>query len=135
MEALHARILTFVERFHARSVWRDTPFDGPAALEFFLRLREHPDGHVTVSDHGMVAGFLTRPFWCPSHVGAQELLWYSEVPGEGARLREIFERWANAAGAAYIGWSAMADEHEPALRRLMGRAGYQPVEIGFRKVM
>lgn len=124
---VHAR------RFHALGVWRHVPLDDEAVRGFLGALDARDDAYLGLAETGLVCGVLVPLWFAPGHTVAAELIWHAMKPGEGKALREGFEAWAREKGAAYVQFSAMADEHEPALRRLMARGGFEPVEIGFRK--
>lgn len=127
------RAYEFARRFHALSVWKDEAFDADAVSDFLDALEANPNGFFKITSGGVVGGVLMPLWFAPSSVLAVELFWYAEEKGEGARLREAFEAWAHESGAAQIVFSALADERESVLRRVMSRSGYTPYEIGFRK--
>lgn len=129
------RAIEFGRKFHALSPWRHERFDPEASIAFVHRIQENPDGFYECSKAGFIGGVLTPLWFAPETLLAVELFWFSEQKGEGARLRQVFEQWAERRGAKHIQFSALADQHEPALRRIMARSGYDAVEIGFRKTL
>lgn len=120
--------------FHAYGVWSHAPFDEAAVRATFERMDDGENAYLEASDTGLIGGVLVPLWFSPGVTTAAELFWYAEAAGEGQRLRANFERWARERGAQYVQFSAMADGHEAALKRLFSRAGYELCELGFRKV-
>lgn len=129
------RAIEFGRKFHALSPWRHERYDPEASRVFVHAMQENPDGYYLCTNDGFIGGVLTPMWFAPDTVLAVELFWYSEKTGEGQRLRNAFESWAKQRGAKYIQFSALADAHEPAVRRIMARSGYDAIEIGFRKTL
>lgn len=128
-------IFRFARAFHQGSVWAHLPFDQAAVARFLVSLEDHEDGILIHHKHGAIGG-IVQPLWfCPGVKVAAELFWFSESNGAGRELLAAFEAWAQERGADYVQMSAMADAHEPALRRIMRRVGYTPAEIGFAKAI
>lgn len=127
------RAYEFARRFHRLSPWRHEEFDADAVGDFLDALQSNENGFFQITDKGVIGGVLMPLWFAPSSVMAVELFWYSEEKGEGARLKAAFEEWAYARNAAHIVFSALADEREGVLRRVMARSGYTPYEVGFRK--
>lgn len=128
-------VLRLARGFQAASVWKDVEIDAEAVGGFLGSMSDNPDAFLLVSPEGMVGG-LVMPLWfSPSVRLGVELFWYCEKPGEGQRFRDAFERWARSKGAATVQFSCMLTDREPALRRMYRRAGFEPIEIGFRKVV
>lgn len=125
--------LRLAEAFHAAGVWSHIPVDMLSVSESFERAAAQESGFLAFSKNAIILGVVTPLWFAPETLIGAELLWYSEKPGGGTKMREAFERWAFAQGAAAVQFSCMADNHEPALRRLFARAGFEPVEIAFRK--
>ena len=125
--------LEFAQSFHAYSPWSEVPFDAAACALGLARLDS--TGHLDVREGGMIGGMIVPCLFNPAIKMAAELFWWSEDASLGRALREGFEAWARDQGALYVMCSALADEHEPAVRRLYGRAGYEAAEIAFRKVL
>lgn len=128
-----ADALRLAEAFHRAGVWAHVPVDMLAVSESFERAAAQESGYLAFSKDALILGVVTPLWFAPETLIGAELVWYSEKPGGGKAMREGFEAWAFAKGAAALQFSCMADDHEAALRRLFGRAGYAPVEIGFRK--
>lgn len=99
--------LHFAGRFHERSVWSHLPLDREGLARLFNGLADSDDGYFEVSHAGGIGGAIA-PFWFSPERTAVELFWYSHEPGEGKALRDRFEAWATAKGAAYSQFSAMA---------------------------
>ena len=131
--SLHPHALRLARAFHAASVWADTAFDEAAVEAFFGGMVSNENATLIVTDTGIIGGLVLPLWFAPSVILGVELFWFSENDGEGRELRERFETWARSHGVTVIQFSAMANEREPALRRLYRAAGYTPCEIGFRK--
>jgi hypothetical protein len=123
------RIVDLGARFHAYSCHRGIPFDAEAFRGVAERLVE--GGAVFLSDDGMCGGLVSPLYFNPAFSVAVELFWYAPNGGKG--LREEFEAWAEEQGVSAIQFSAMADDHLPAVTRLYRRAGYAPIETLFLK--
>ncbi len=122
-------------KFHAMSPWRHEAYDAEAVRAFLQSMIDNPDGYFVCTGKGLIGGILI-PLWFSPHVKlAVEMFWYSEEIGEGKKLREGFEQWANDRGAKHIQFSALADKNEDKLRRIMARSGYDAIEVGFRKTL
>lgn len=125
------RVVEIGRRFHAGSIWRDTPFVESDVRSVVGQLVDGA-GAVWMSDAGVV-GLVRSPLWFNASVAvAVELFWYAE-DGSGAALRAAAEQWASHAGLAYHQMSGMVDEREGALRRLMRAAGYEAKEVAYMK--
>lgn len=121
--------------FHAGSVWAEAPFDADAVAQFFTSLQDSPDGFLLVTATGIIGGMVMPLWFAPAWRLGAELFWFSESAGEGPYLRERFEAWARARGAATVQFSCMLNEREPALRRMYRKAGFDAIELGFRKMV
>lgn len=128
-------VLRLARGFQAQSVWAHADLDAEAISAFLASMADNPNAFLLVGTDGMVGGVAIPLWFAPATLLGVELFWYCETPGEGARYREAFERWANAKGVASVQFSCMLTEREPALRRLYRRAGFEPIEIGFRKAV
>jgi hypothetical protein len=125
------RVVELGRRFHAASIWRDVPFD-EADVRAMVEAMLTGAGAVWLSPAGIV-GVVRSPLWFNTAVRvAVELFWYAE-DGQGGALRDAAEAWARKEGLAYHQMSGLADAHEPALRRLLARAGYEAKEVAFMK--
>lgn len=121
--------------FQAASVWRDVEIDDAAIRVFLANMEASPDAYLEIAKDGGVGG-LVMPLWfAPSIVVGVEMFWYSERAGDGERLRASFETWARSKGAHIVQFSCMLTEREPALRRMYRRAGFEAVELAFRKAL
>lgn len=126
-------VLRLARGFQAVSVWRDVALDPEAIERFFNGIAEQQDAFALVDKGGFVGGVIIPLWFAPQVKLGVELFWYCENPGEGSRYRETFERWARGRGADTLQFSCMLTDREPALRRMYRRAGFEAVEIGFRK--
>ena len=123
--------LAFARKFHARSTWKDAPFDDDAVLAFIANLEAN--AYFKITERGMIGGMIVPLWFAPSMSVAAEMFWYSEETGEGRRLREGFEQWASENGAPFVLFSMMTHDREPVVRRIYERAGYDLHELAFRK--
>ncbi len=128
-----ADALRLAKAFHGLGVWAHAPLDIDAVSETFQRAADQDSAFLSFSKDSLILGVMTPLWFSPQTTIGVELIWYSETPGRGKEMREAFERWTFERGAASVQFSCMANDHEPALRRLFARAGFEPVEIGFRK--
>lgn len=126
--------LRLAKAFHAGSVWAGATFDDEAVSGFLGGMLANENAYLHVTDTGIIGGLVMPMWFAPSLVLGVEMFWYSERSGEGPELRRGFEDWARSRGAEVLQFSAMANDREPALRRLYRAAGYEVCEIGFRKV-
>lgn len=123
-------ILACARAFHAYGVWKHVPLDETAFCAFAEAV-VNGAGAIFVSDDGMCGGVVSPFYFNPAFRLAAELFWWA--PSEGRALREAFEAWAKDQGASAVQFSAMADEHLPAVSRLYRMAGFKPVETAFVK--
>lgn len=121
--------------FHAGSVWNETELDESAVRSFVLSMAENPNAFILVTPTGVVGGIVIPLWFAPTTKLGVEMFWYCERPGDGQRLRDTFERWARGSGANIIQFSCMVTDREGALRRMYRRAGFDAIEIGFRKAV
>ncbi|MFZ5667966.1 MAG: hypothetical protein ACOY4K_00580 [Pseudomonadota bacterium] len=117
-------------KLHATAPFADVPYDREATAGFVGKVIEH--GVVFLADGGMCGGVLSPSYFNPAHVVAAELFWWAPVGG-GRELREAFERWARAAGAAAVQFSGLANDRLEAVTRVYRRGGFEPVEMSFVK--
>ena len=123
------RILELGAEFLAIGPYAWVPLDTAAFSKFALALIEV--GVIFLSDDGMIGGCLSPFYFNPSVVMAAELFWFARAGGQD--LREALEAWAQERGCVAQTCSGLADEREPAIRRLYARAGYDVTEIAFVK--
>ena len=88
-------------------------------------------GAIFLSDDGFIGGMLVPCYFNYAHIFASELFWFARK--EGQQLREAFEAWGQDLGASAATASGLTDDRERAIRRVFGRAGYVPMEVGFMK--
>ena len=105
------------------------PLDAEAFAVFVGGLIE--GGAVFLSEDGMIGGCLSPFFFNPSVLIGAELFWFAR--SEGRELRKAFEEWATDRGAACITCAGLANDREPAIRRIYTAAGYVPAEVAFVK--
>lgn len=126
-------------RFHAYSPWKHVTPDPEAIATFAAHCIEN--GAVFITDDqdgqdgddtgGMCGGVLTPLYFAPDFKVAVELVWWA--PRGGQALRAAFEDWARSVGASAIQFSALGDEHLPAVSRIYRRAGFVLAEAAFLK--
>lgn len=122
-------ILDLGAQFLAVGPYAWVPLDRDAFAEFVLKLLDQ--GVIFLSDDGMIAGCLSPFYFNPSVVMAAELFWFAR--SEGRALRQALEDWAKEQGCVALTCSGLANEREPTIRRLYGRAGYDVTEVAFVK--
>lgn len=124
-----ARVVELGRAFFEYSPWSEfVSFSAKDTERTVGHLIESPDGVVFLSDRGIIGGLIFPLYFNAAYRIAQELFWYANGP-DGAALRQAFERWAKDWGANAIQCSCLADEREPAVRRLYRKAGYRPTEL------
>lgn len=122
-------ILDLGAEFLAYSPHSWIPLDRDAFATFAAHMIEH--GAIFLSEDGFIGGLLSPAYFNPAYVFAAELFWFARK--EGPQLRQAFEAWAREQGASAVTCSGLVDHHEAAIRRVYGRAGYEPSEIAFMK--
>lgn len=123
-------IIRLGREFLAYSPHRWIPLDEEAFAQAMGGMIEG-QGAVFLSDDGFIGGVLTPCYFNPAYSFAAELFWFARK--EGQALRQAFEAWAREMGADAVTCSGLVDDHEKAIRRIWGRAGYEPSEIAFMK--
>lgn len=122
-------VLGHADAFHQYGVWKDVPVDWEAFGAFATAIIDK--GAIFLADDGMCGGCLSPLYFNPAFTLAVEFFWWS--PKNGQALRSAFEQWALEQGANAIQFSAMGDDHAPAIARLYRRAGYVPAETAYIK--
>lgn len=120
------RIVEMAKAFHAYSPWRDVPFDEDAFRQVATGIIE--TGAIFLSEEGMCGGVIHPLYFSPSVRIGIEFFWW-----RGGALRKDFEAWCKEQGAFGVQFSAMADEHLPAVTRLYRSAGFEAAETAFVK--
>ena len=120
------RIVDMGALFHAHSPWREVPYDREAVRTFAANTIDN--GIIFVSDIGMCGGMVHPLYFSPETRIGIEFFWW-----KGSELRTAFEDWCHAQGAYGVQFSALADEHLPAVARLYRMAGFEPAETAFVK--
>lgn len=123
------RIVRLGREFHAYSPWSDVPYDTEAVTGFAETCVR--TGAVFLSESGMCGGLVTPLFFNPSFRVGVEFFWFA--PNDGQALRQAFEDWARDEGAHGVQFSALGDDHLPALTRIYRRSGFVPAETAFVK--
>lgn len=118
-------------RFHEYSQHKAIPYDQEAMAVFMGALVEA--GILLLAEDGLLGGCLAPLYFNPSFKVATELFWYS--PKEGRALRKSFEEWAIEHGAWAVQFSGMRDDRAATVDKVFRRAGYEPVETGYLKVL
>lgn len=98
------------------------PFVSDDTIAFFAGVIE--SGAVFRSDSGFIAGTAAGAPSNQSYKTAYELFWWSESRGEGRRLRQAFEEWAQSVGCKDVVFSHPEDER--IVNKMLIRAGYVP---------
>ena len=124
------QIVACGREFHAYGTWSHVPLDEDAYGSFAAAAIEGP-GAIFLTDDGMCGGLMVPAYFNPAFVFAAELFWWA--PTEGRALREAFEGWAQESGASAVQFSAMTDDHLPAVTRLYRMGGFKPAETAFVK--
>lgn len=127
-------LLKFARAFHALSPYAALPFDPNACMRMFSHLEESEDGVLITTPDGFCGGLIMPLWFSPQTRVATELFWFTRGH-DGAWLRETFEAWAREKGCNVSAFSALANEREPGLRRIMARAGYHASEVSFQKAI
>jgi GNAT superfamily N-acetyltransferase len=134
-EATRADVPFILERgraFFEYSPWATrTEYDEASTRATIEHLIAAPDGVIFISEGGVIGGLIFPLYFNADYRIAQELFWFA--PGRGVELRKAFEAWAKERGASAIQMSCLADEREPAMRRLYRIKGYEPIETGLIK--
>jgi hypothetical protein len=123
------QILDLARRFHAYSPWSVIPCDDGAIEAFAASLIEN--GVILLTDDGMCGGAINPLYFSPSFTIGIEFFWFAPSGDNG--LRAAFEAWCRERGAVGVQFSALADDHLPAVARLYRRAGFEPAETAFVK--
>ena len=107
-------------------------FDQQAAYETASRIID--DGVIFRSDRGLFAGRTMAAPNAPSWLMAYEIWWWSE-DGQWLPLLRKFEGWAKERGAGEVRMSSTIGPVSTRLVKVFRRAGYEPREICYRKVL
>ena len=120
-------------RFHANSVYAGAvPVVRDDWTDFASKLLASDTAAVFVSPAGFCGGMLNPAYWNYGARIADELFWYAE-DCSGTDLRLCLETWARDEGADLLRFTCQADDHEPAMRRMMGMRGFRATEISLQK--
>jgi hypothetical protein len=122
-------IVRFGAEFLSVGPYAWVPIDDVAFPAAAARMIEH--GAIFLAEDGMIGGVIYQFWFNPAVTMAAELFWYS--PKKGRALRDAFEDWGRSMGCAAITCSGLANEREPTVRKLFGRAGYDVTEVAFVK--
>lgn len=115
--------------FHAYSPWRGVSYDHDAIRAFVAGCIE--TGAIFLSETGMCGGLVSPLYFNPAFRIGVEFFWWA--PDGGSALRQAFEDWAREEGAQGVQFSALSDEHLPAVTRIYRRSGFAPAETAFVK--
>lgn len=130
------RLVEMGGRFVANSIYAGRMANNPKAqCALMLRMIEHPDGQVYVSEEsGKITGMvgvaaLVHP-WSGEWM-AEEVFWWvePEARGPGIKLLKRAEQWADAKSCVRLRASAP----NPKVARAYWRLGYTKVEESFQK--
>lgn len=127
--------LELARAFHALGVWSHAPLDIEAVQATFEQQAETETGFLAYSKQALIMGMIAPVWFSPGTNIGIELIWYSRNPADGQAMRRAFEEWATAKGVSEVQFSCMANEREAGVRRLFRQAGFEPIEIGFRKTV
>lgn len=105
-----------------------------AAVEAGLRqLVADGDKVLVRSGRGMLGGFI-MPLWCsPGWRMACEFIWWAE-DRQWLPLLRAFEHWAQAQRADEVRIFSNLQPKAERIARVLARKGYEPREVGYRKV-
>lgn len=117
--------------FHAYGTWSHVPLNEADYAEFAAATIASDTGAIFLTEDGMCGGLMIPAYFNRAFIFAAELFWWA--PSEGKALREAFETWAKEAGASAVQFSAMTDDHLPAVSRLYRMGGFKPAETAFVK--
>ena len=107
-------------------------FDRQAAYETASNIMD--DGVIFRSERGLFAGRTMVAPNAPSWLMAYKIWWWSE-DGQWLPLLRKFEGWAKERGAGEVGMTSTIGPVSVRLVKVFRRAGYEPREIGYRKVI
>lgn len=120
------RIVEMGRQFHAYSPWSDVPYD-PETVRIFAA-NTIDKGVIFLSFEGMCGGIIHPLYFSPETLIGIEFFWW-----RGSGLRQLFEDWCRERGAFGVQFSALADDHLPAVSRLYRAAGFKAAETAFVK--
>lgn len=124
------KVVSLGTAFHGASPWGADPIDPPAFREFVAGVIEN--GAVFLCGDSMIAGALVPLWFNPALVIAFEIAWWAS-DGNGRKVREEFEAWAEAQGAQGVQFAALADDNLARVERIYSRAGFKKNEVAFVK--
>jgi hypothetical protein len=126
------RLVQLAQVEHARSRFKDKPFDKLVAITNMEQAVTGLLTRVFISDCGFLAGML-QPSLFNRYFIAYELCWYAE-DGQGMRLLAAFCDWAKKMRAVDVvvsNYAAIKDPHK--FSRVMRRAGFAPLGASYIK--
>lgn len=125
-------VMEWGAKFHAYSPWgQRVEIVDEDWRQTVTSLLSSDDAAVFVSEGGFCGGLIFPMYFNHGYRIAQELFWYAQA--DGTALREAFEGWARDRGAQALQMSCIADDREPAVRRLFRKAGYAATETSLMK--
>ncbi len=109
-------------------------FDEDAVRAAAIKMMEGENSVMFRSRRGLIAGF-TMPAWdAPDWLMAVEMWWWAE-DGKWMALLRRFEEWVRKQGAGEIRITSKLGPQSGRIMKVFRRAGYEPREICYRKVI
>ena len=124
------RIVQMARREHARSPWRDVPFDEAATAELVAGFVQGLGRTLLISDTSYLAG-MVQPIGFSRKTVALEYAFYSEGH-DGMDLLTKFEEWAQAMNAEAVVVHDYTGENRLAAV-LARRRNYQPIGMALTR--
>lgn len=129
-----SHIMHYLEKFHSKSPWKDVDLDWDKLANFVYDLIEGPNSEIFIHEEGILLAFLSNPFFAaPSHIIAQELVWYADR--DGPELLEAFEQWGKEKGANMTSLSSLfyGRRVDHKYSDFYNKLGYKPMEASYTK--
>lgn len=117
-------------KFHAMSPHKamgDYDNDGVARMLAFMI--ESRQSVVLFSGQGLIGGTFSPVYFAPSKWLAEENFLFADK--DGFALLDAFCGYAESWGAHYVLMSSLENERAPAMRRILGRKGFKPIETRY----
>ena len=109
-------------------------FDEDTAKHAVTKLMEADESVIFRSERGLIAGFTMTPWKTHNWLMAVEMWWWAE-DGQWMPLLRKFEEWAIERGAGEVRMASTIDPVAARLAKVFRRAGYEPRELCYRKVI
>ncbi len=109
-------------------------FDEDAVKATVIKMMEGEGSVVFRSERGLIAGFVMPAWDSPGWLMAVEFAWWAE-DGRWMALLRRFEEWAREQGAGEVRMSSKIGPRSGRIMKVFQRAGYEPREVCYRKVI